>query len=337
MPGCIIIIIVIHCGCSLLVVCDACLVLGASFAKGCLGASMNTCLLTHTCQAVRSVWHAVRPAVVCCCSLPSPPGHNRCDRHHDLTDTMPLFPGVDFSLVSDTNKDTWWDEVHDVPCKSGQYPTGESQQETEQRGVEFYEWLMTRSVCASVVVVGEGMWHVDEFEAAFSSPACMCHAVYTVLVHISLLVGNCACTPFATCLLRTGSCLAQHTCHICLNIRLSHLFHTCSHQSSLYCWSAPLVLRPESCIAVVSHCGFLRHSLDGLGAAYGREVQERMATDFQNCEMRAVVLTSKEDGSFSAAPGPEEVWFPGGWDWRWQKATGVSESDVIGRQPHRNP
>ena len=68
-----------------------------------------------------------------------------------------------------------------------------------------------------------------------------------------------------------------------------------------------LVCRQETSIAVVSHCGFLFMMLSSYAHDCAPTVQEELHRGFENCEMRAIVL--------SDASGPGKLnpsWFPGG-------------------------
>ena len=47
--------------------------------------------------------------------------------------------------------------------------------------------------------------------------------------------------------------------------------------------------RPESRIAVVSHCGFIFLTLSAFGHECAHSVQEEMHRGFDNCEMRSMV------------------------------------------------
>ena len=83
-----------------------------------------------------------------------------------------------------------------------------------------------------------------------------------------------------------------------------------------------LACRPESRIAVVSHCGWLFHTLSAFShddapaksppiatAAPGMHAQySELDVDFQNCEMRTMVLTDPRSGPERGDP----AWFPGG-------------------------
>ena len=65
--------------------------------------------------------------------------------------------------------------------------------------------------------------------------------------------------------------------------------------------------RQETSIAVVTHCGFLFMMMSSYGHDCAPIVQEELHRGFENCEMRAVVL--------SDASGPSKMnpfWFPGG-------------------------
>ena len=80
--------------------------------------------------------------------------------------------------------------------------------------------------------------------------------------------------------------------------------------------------RPESRIAVVSHCGWLFHTLSAFShanapvksppiksAAPGTHAQSsELDVDFQNCEMRTMVLTDPRSGPERGDP----TWFQGG-------------------------
>ena len=52
-------------------------------------------------------------------------------------------------------------------------------------------------------------------------------------------------------------------------------------------WGA--LRRPESRIAVVSHCGFIFLTLSAFGHECAHNVQEEMHRGFDNCEMRSMV------------------------------------------------
>ena len=83
-----------------------------------------------------------------------------------------------------------------------------------------------------------------------------------------------------------------------------------------------LACRPESRVAVVSHCGWLFHTLSAFShdnaptkspplaaAAPGMHARSsELDVDFQNCEMRTMVLTDPRSGPDRGDP----AWFPGG-------------------------
>eukprot|EP00775_Hariotina_reticulata_P007788 gene7788-7986_t len=98
-----------------------------------------------------------------------------------------------------------------------------------------------------------------------------------------------------------------------------------------------LMSRPEQTIAIVSHCGFLVHSMRALG-----EVVGRMSLDWENCEMRSIVLqwgpahfAGSTAGNMEvddtrwlwADPGDSNVWFPEGVE------TAVAQSESPQLQP----
>ncbi|BDA42931.1 Phosphoglycerate mutase-like protein 1 [Coccomyxa sp. Obi] len=68
-----------------------------------------------------------------------------------------------------------------------------------------------------------------------------------------------------------------------------------------------LMARPESRIAVVSHCGFIFLTLSAFGHECAHSVQEEMHRGFDNCEMRSMIITDAAGGGrFNSS------WFPGG-------------------------
>eukprot|EP00891_Asterochloris_glomerata_P008881 jgi/Astpho2/8881/e_gw1.00129.54.1_t len=75
-----------------------------------------------------------------------------------------------------------------------------------------------------------------------------------------------------------------------------------------------LMQRPEREIAVVSHCGFIHHTLEPFEhPSSGCE----LSRDFSNCELRTTLIS---DTSLSGSKS--KLWFPGGRDWQWhQQAT----------------
>jgi hypothetical protein len=79
------------------------------------------------------------------CSHNVSSGPNICDKFRDIPLQAADFPGVDFSLMRHTT-DKMWEALgarmaHDGGC----YSVGEEETATEQRALEFYRWLMTRS------------------------------------------------------------------------------------------------------------------------------------------------------------------------------------------------
>ncbi len=65
--------------------------------------------------------------------------------------------------------------------------------------------------------------------------------------------------------------------------------------------------RPESRIAVVSHCGFIFLTLSAFGHECAHSVQEEMHRGFDNCEMRSMIITDAAGGGRF-----NNSWFPGG-------------------------
>ncbi|EIE24438.1 phosphoglycerate mutase-like protein [Coccomyxa subellipsoidea C-169] len=70
-----------------------------------------------------------------------------------------------------------------------------------------------------------------------------------------------------------------------------------------------LMARPESRIAVVSHCGFIFLTLSAFGHECAHSVQEEMHRGFDNCEMRSMIITDAAGGGRF-----NNSWFPGGRD-----------------------
>ena len=69
--------------------------------------------------------------------------------------------------------------------------------------------------------------------------------------------------------------------------------------------------RPESRIAVVAHAGFIRHTLTAFADTLPAGRQEDLTEEFQNCEMRTVVLSD------TGIPAPKDATrFPGGRQWQ---------------------
>ena len=73
-----------------------------------------------------------------CCAGPSP-----CDSRRPLHLTQEHFPGIDFSRIV-TDEDVLWQKVHDQIQNRGEYRVGESENATEQRGLQFLKWLLAR-------------------------------------------------------------------------------------------------------------------------------------------------------------------------------------------------
>ncbi|BDA46810.1 Phosphoglycerate mutase-like protein [Coccomyxa sp. Obi] len=72
-----------------------------------------------------------------------------------------------------------------------------------------------------------------------------------------------------------------------------------------------LMTRPESRIAVVAHAGFIRHTLTAFADTLPAGSQEVLTKEFQNCEMRTVVLSD------TSIPAPKDsTQFPGGRQWQ---------------------
>jgi broad specificity phosphatase PhoE len=69
--------------------------------------------------------------------------------------------------------------------------------------------------------------------------------------------------------------------------------------------------RPERHIAVVSHAGFIRHTLSAFASELPEDAQEELTREFRNCEMRSVVVSD----TGIAAP-KDEAYFPGGQLWQ---------------------
>ncbi|CAK0760575.1 hypothetical protein CVIRNUC_002782 [Coccomyxa viridis] len=68
-----------------------------------------------------------------------------------------------------------------------------------------------------------------------------------------------------------------------------------------------IMARPESRIAVVTHCGFIFLTLSAFGHECALSVQEEMHRGFDNCEMRTMVITDAAGGGRF-----NNTWFPGG-------------------------
>ncbi|KAK9810253.1 hypothetical protein WJX72_007356 [[Myrmecia] bisecta] len=83
-----------------------------------------------------------------------------------------------------------------------------------------------------------------------------------------------------------------------------------------------LMTRPEERIAVVSHCGWLRHTLGTFGETLPDAAGISLTRDFNNCEMRVVVLTD----THSPPPAKDATWFPGGRDWQWQTPAAAAKT-----------
>lgn len=78
---------------------------------------------------------------------------------------------------------------------------------------------------------------------------------------------------------------------------------TCFQETKKACGAC----RPESRIAVVSHCGFIFLTLSAFGHECAHSVQEEMHRGFDNCEMRSMIITDAAGGGrFNSS------WFPGG-------------------------
>ncbi|CAL8471428.1 g10970 [Coccomyxa elongata] len=72
-----------------------------------------------------------------------------------------------------------------------------------------------------------------------------------------------------------------------------------------------LMTRPESRIAVVAHAGFIRHTLAAFADTLPAGSQEDLTKEFQNCEMRTVVLSD------TGIPAPKDsTRFLGGRQWQ---------------------
>ncbi len=71
--------------------------------------------------------------------------------------------------------------------------------------------------------------------------------------------------------------------------------------------AAAAARRPESRIAVVSHCGFIFLTLSAFGHECAHGVQEEMHRGFDNCELRTMVITDAAGGGRF-----NPTWFPGG-------------------------
>ena len=69
--------------------------------------------------------------------------------------------------------------------------------------------------------------------------------------------------------------------------------------------------RPEQRIAVVSHCGCLSHSLKPFASQFGIHGQDELLRDFNNCEMRSMVMSDFEGSSMH-----DSHWFEGGKDYK---------------------
>ena len=68
--------------------------------------------------------------------------------------------------------------------------------------------------------------------------------------------------------------------------------------------------RPEQRIAVVSHCGFLMHTLCQYAESFGLQAQEELLREFNNCELRSMILSDFEGSTLH-----DSTWFQGGKDY----------------------
>jgi hypothetical protein len=69
------------------------------------------------------------------------------------------------------------------------------------------------------------------------------------------------------------------------------------------------IYRPETRIAVVSHAGFIKHTLAAFARDYASPVmRDSLAREFLNCELRTVILADVA----GAAPLRDNTHFPGG-------------------------
>lgn len=69
--------------------------------------------------------------------------------------------------------------------------------------------------------------------------------------------------------------------------------------------------RPEQRIAVVTHCAFLRHTLRPYASEFGTFGQDELLRDFNNCELRSMVLSDFEGSTMH-----DSTWFQGGKDYK---------------------
>ncbi|KAK9817117.1 hypothetical protein WJX72_009798 [[Myrmecia] bisecta] len=73
-----------------------------------------------------------------------------------------------------------------------------------------------------------------------------------------------------------------------------------------------LMARPESEIAVVTHCAFLFLTLAPFGHECAAQLTEQLHRSFENCEMRSVIMA---DAAGAAVVPPNVTHFPGGHAW----------------------
>lgn len=83
--------------------------------------------------------------------------------------------------------------------------------------------------------------------------------------------------------------------------------------------------RPESRIAVVSHCGFIWHTLSAFVHPEAPEAAADFRRDFNNCEMRTVIVTDPN----STSDQPDPTHFAGGRDWQWQQKQHASTNSSL--------
>ena len=176
---------------------------------------------------------------------------------------------------------------------------GEPEEHVTDRGIKFLHWLMTRYSCMR----------------------------YSSATHQLLLPEFC---PRSSCLsMSMLVCETQLSATISLfrhhPMSLYSRGHTQRSAHQLVTQKLKLMLcfcRPESRIAVVSHCGWLFHTLSAFSHAEApvrsppinrappgaHTRSSELDVDFQNCEMRTMVLTDPRSGPDRGDP----TWFQGG-------------------------
>ena len=61
----------------------------------------------------------------------------------------------------------------------------------------------------------------------------------------------------------------------------------------------------------MTHCAFLRHNLRPYASEFGIHAQDELLRDFNNCEMRSMVLSDFEGSTMH-----DSTWFQGGKDYK---------------------